>query len=154
MFGGMDENWKFVLTFGGGAVVAGIFGIAGAWIADKREHKQWLRNHKVAVYTEFLKQARLVAIRLEETRVLHREAMTPLREANRQISTTAIRIAAPEKVGSASNRVQQAIRTLGDASKIGGTDQDAIELAKAEDHFRTHLNELEDLMREDLKIKD
>lgn len=150
----MDEFVKFVLTFSGGAVVAGLFGILGAWIADKREHRQWLRNHKVAVYTEFLRQARLIAIHLEETRGLRSDAMTPLREANRQISATAIRIAAPEKVGSASNRVQQAIRSLGRASKIGATAKNLAELAKAEAHFRNELDELENLMRKDLKIRD
>lgn len=150
----MDENLKFFLPLVTGALIAGLFGVFGAWIANVREHRQWLRDHKVAVYTEFLKQSRLIAIRLDEALSLRRDAMDPLREANRQISTTAIRIAAPEKVGSASNRVQKAIRVLGDKAKIRASEQEKQEYLAAQKAFWKALDELEDLMRADLKIRD
>jgi hypothetical protein len=58
MFIRMDENLKFVFTLGagalGGAIVAGMFAMVGAWIANKREHKQWLRDSKQEAYAEFL----------------------------------------------------------------------------------------------------
>jgi uncharacterized membrane protein YccC len=58
MFIRMDENLKFVFTLGagalGGAIVAGMFAMVGAWIANKREHKQWLRDSKQESYAEFL----------------------------------------------------------------------------------------------------
>lgn len=150
----MDENLKFVLTLAGGAVVAGLFGLLGAWIADKREHKQWLRNHKVDVYTAYLKQVRLLAIHLDDVMTLRSEAMAPLREANLNVSTTAIRIAAPEKVGSASNRVSRAVRNMTDASNVGGTAEEMAAYEKARKGFWRELDALENLMREDLKIKD
>jgi hypothetical protein len=53
----MDENLKFALTLGagavGGAFVAGLFAFIGAWIADKREHKQWLRNERLRAYETY-----------------------------------------------------------------------------------------------------
>lgn len=54
----MDDNLRFALTLGagaaGGAVIAGLFAVAGAWIADKREHKQWLRDTRLKAYETYL----------------------------------------------------------------------------------------------------
>lgn len=138
----------------GGAVVTAVVGIITFLLTGRREHKQWLRNHKVEVYTEFLKHVRLLAYHLDDAMTLRPEAMAPLREANMNVSTTAIRIAAPEKVGSASNRVSRAIRNMTDASNVGGTDEEEAAYEKERKLFWMQLNELEDLMRRDLKIKD
>lgn len=134
--------------------MTGIFGWMKTRQDRRTEHVQWLRNHKVAVYTEFLKQARLIDIHIEEALSLRSEAMEPLRNANRQISTTAIRIAAPEKVGSASNRVKNAISDLGDTMEINATPEQKASYEESKERFYLRLNELEDLMREDLDITD
>jgi hypothetical protein len=54
----MDENLKLVLTLAagaaGGAIIAGLFAVVGAWIADKREHKQWLRDTRLKAFESYL----------------------------------------------------------------------------------------------------
>jgi hypothetical protein len=58
----MDENLKFVLTITagavGGAFIAGIFALVGAWVANKREHRQWLRNERLKAYETYFVETR------------------------------------------------------------------------------------------------
>lgn len=53
MFVQMDEHLKFALTLIGGAIggafIAGILAVVGAWVADKREHRQWLRDERLTL---------------------------------------------------------------------------------------------------------
>lgn len=57
----MDENLKFALTLlagaAGGGIIAGIFAMVGAWIANKREHKRWLNQLKFTCYLDRIKEA-------------------------------------------------------------------------------------------------
>lgn len=61
---GMDALWIFLLPLigglvggaAGGAVITGIFGLVKSRQDTRTEHKQWLRNERVKVYSEFLSE--------------------------------------------------------------------------------------------------
>lgn len=58
----MDQDLKFLLTLiagaVGGAFIAGVFALVGAWVANKREHRQWLRNERLKAYAAYFTENR------------------------------------------------------------------------------------------------
>lgn len=62
----MDENLKFGFTLAagavGGAVIAGVFALVGAWVANIREHRQWLRNERLRAYETYFADTRPWAV--------------------------------------------------------------------------------------------
>ena len=97
----MDENLRFVLTLGagalGGAIVAGVFAMVGAWIANRREHKQWLRDSKQEAYAEFLSaivEASTTLDPADEAKQAQRRATIALSQirlvGNREVTAAAV----------------------------------------------------------------
>ncbi|GAB3536958.1 hypothetical protein GCM10027403_19560 [Arthrobacter tecti] len=56
------DNFGFAVTLIGGALggafVAGIFAVIGAWLANRREHRNWLRNERLNAYRSYLAETR------------------------------------------------------------------------------------------------
>lgn len=46
-----------LLTLIGGAVGAALIGLLGAWIQSRREHAKWLREQRMTLYLDFLREA-------------------------------------------------------------------------------------------------
>lgn len=137
----MDENLKFVLTLGAGAaagaVIAGIFALIGAWVANMREHRQWLRNERLRAYETYLTESRPWAA----SKWMDAEAgMT--KEV--QAAVLQLRLVAPKGVMEATHAVeQQASDFRGVALRNLKRDGDWLETEAFENHVRLHLHDLE-----------
>ncbi len=115
----MDEFTKVLLGIAGGAfggaIVAGVFGLTGAWIASRREHFKWLREEKLKAYSDFLKAIEAFNWSMGEMRL---KVETPFEmeayvESVRKIEQSRLLILAPSKVYHCADNTLNAVARMG-----------------------------------------
>ncbi|MET3952982.1 hypothetical protein [Arthrobacter sp. UYEF36] len=142
----MDENLKFALTLvagaAGGALVAGLFAVAGAWIANKREHRQWLRNERLRSYETYMTETRPWAVDSWSD-----VSGTMTKEAD--AASLQLRLIAPKKVVEACYRLEQQISDFRGFAK--GHFTQAVSLRRDDDFeraLRLHVHNMEQRTRD------
>lgn len=154
----MDESAKVLLGIAGGAVggavIAGLFGVVGAWIASRREHSKWLREEKLRAYTDFLLAVEEFLWTLGETRV---KAETRLdienfAEEARKIEQARILLLAPSRVYYRANKTIEAITALAEVISEDPDLEDEVTFLKASDQVRTARDNFSAELRKDLGV--
>jgi Ribonuclease G/E len=146
----LDDVTKVLL----GTVVAGIFGLAGAWIASRRENFKWLRQEKLKAYTDFLVAIEGYLWTLGETRINadSKLDMENFAESAKKIEQARILVLAPSEVY---HHADMVINAISDLAAVVAEDLDI----EDEDTFMEANNVVRDrragfvaAVRKDLKV--
>jgi Na+-translocating ferredoxin:NAD+ oxidoreductase RnfD subunit len=120
-----------VLTVVVGAVLAGLFTLAGALYGGRREHAQWLRNTRIVAYRSLV------------TTVTQMNVATPPSESGRDVmnkvevffaAVSAVDIAGPIEVAAAADRLKSAALKYV-SGPTAGTKASFDDVSEAEERF-------------------
>jgi hypothetical protein len=69
-----------LLIAASGAIGAAFLGLLGAWVQSLREHKRWIREQRLAIYSEVIALAHDLHVQTEFFYFQHPEGLQPLHE--------------------------------------------------------------------------
>ncbi|MFS0717126.1 hypothetical protein ABC337_13825 [Arthrobacter sp. 1P04PC] len=132
-----------------GAVVTAVAGFIGLMISKQTEHKQWLRNRRLEVYTSLIRQVHASSNALDHYHATGEQLTTTLDDI-KDLTNSKLFIVAPHSVRSAS---QQYLAVL----QIAGTEENVVDEEKFAHWTRRRSEEyhaLEAAIRKDLGTHD
>lgn len=109
----MDNLWAVLL----GAVITAVAGLVGLLISKQTEHKQWLRNQRLDVYTSLIRQAHASSNSLDHYRTTKERLKASLDDIT-DTTNSKLFIVAPHSVTSAARHYLTVLNIAGREENI------------------------------------